>query len=270
MTNGNDNQGNQSSVGGNAIAEAYAIRMMTGGANNPGNPLGNLLGNPFGFNPINGPDQPSPAPVVTGVAGAGAAQPATATPQKQPLTRAQKVRRTVLTAVGAGVFLGYLGYDNNNFLRMVDGVPLVKNVAQPITKPRVAELGDGKGLSFSEQDYPYVVASKNTCLHTLANPKAKTDVCFDRNHKVFGALLQPPQNAADGRPAWLAVQVRRDEKILGEPYYLPLRDLKAEPLPEPRVPAATAADYEVFLQKKPAKPAPGKGAASAPRQTPGG
>lgn len=268
MTNGSDNQ---SSVGGNAIAEAYAIRMMTGGASNPGNPLGDLLGNPFGTNPASGSGQASASPTAAGYAGSGTQQAAAAAPQRQPLTRAQKVRRTVLTAVGAGVFLAYLGYDNNNFLRMVDGIPLVKDVVQPITKPRVAALGDSKGLAFSEQDYPYVVASKTTCLHTLANAKAKTDVCFDRDHKVFGALLQPPQNAEDRRPAWLAVQVRRDGEILGEPYYLPLRDLKAEPVTEPKVPAATAADYEVFLKKQPAKPAAApRRAASAPSKAPGG
>ncbi len=86
-----------------------------------------------------------------------------------------------------------------------------------------------------------------------------------------GAILRQPPNAEDQRPVWLAVQVRRGEKILGEPYYLPLRDLKAEPVTEPTIPAATAADYEQFLKRPSAaasNAADGKGKKRTP--TPGG
>jgi hypothetical protein len=253
-----DDSGGRSNSTSSLVTDAILIGALTG--NNP-------LTNPLGL-PQSGSSSGTQPQQTTYYPGTGPQQQSVRAP-RPPLTRAQKIRRTVLTAVGASVFLGYLGYDNNNFLRLIDGVPLIKNLVQPITKPRVAALGDAQGLTFADQDDRYVVVSREACLHEFANPKSKTSVCFDQGHKINGAIVQPGWDSAGQRPSWLAVQVRRDEKILGEPYYLPLRNVKIDPASQAPavVPAATAADYEVYL-KMPA--APKAGTAKSSKLTPGG
>lgn len=282
---GGNGSGSSGSGGSdNGLVEAYLLSRITGY-----NPYGVPL---FGSSPNDSSNAASPniatGGFYPGAVGASGAEQATAqeTP-KSPLTAAQVLRRRIAVGVGMGIFAAVLATDNNNLLRLFEDAPLVKQSVRQVTKPGVARLGQAKDISFADGDYPYVVANKEACLYELPNAKKKTDICFDKGHKIFGQVVQPQGESGTQKPVWLAVQVRLPydnstgfkvensqtivdgKRIVGNAY-MALRDLKAEPLPEPRVPAATAADYEVFLQKKPAKPAPGKGAASAPRQTPGG
>lgn len=184
---------------------------------------------------------------------------------KAPLTKGQIRRRRIAVIAGVGLFGAVLATDNNNLLRMFENVPLVKQSVRQITQPGVAKLGTTSEISFADQDHPYVVASKNACLYEFANPKSKTDICFDQGHKILGAVVQPQGDFATQKPTWLAVQVRHGDSIVGNAY-MALRDLRAETTPEATVPAATAADYEVYLKKPPAK----AGVAKPHKPTPGG